>query len=175
MIRKIQVIALVLIVTALGLSRFQYHKAVAQLEAANEKIITIENSLNETEDKLIECQNELEKTNAIIGDLKSDEYELVYMGEYKISYYCDERYSHICGGSGKTASGKPTNVGITAAGDWSVLPKGSIIYIENIGWREIQDKGGAVNGKHIDVLVGLHQEANRLGKDQEDVWLLVKK
>ena len=175
MVKKRQAIALVLIVTALGLSRFQYHKAVAQLEAANDKIIIIENSLNEAEDKLIECQNELEKTNAIIGDLKSDEYELVYMGEYKISYYCDERYSHICGGSGRTASGKPTEVGVTAAADWSVLPKGTKVYIENIGWREVQDKGGAVNGKHIDVLVNTHIEALKLGKDQEGVWVLVKK
>lgn len=172
MIKKTYVIALLLIVTALGLSRFQYNEAVAQIDEIN---TIMKSSLDKAQNELLECQNELEKANDMIEDLKNDEYELVYMGEYKISYYCDERRSHICGGSGKTASGKPTEVGVTAAADWSVLPKGTQVYIENIGWREIQDRGSAVKGKHIDVLVELHDEANKLGRDQEGVWLLIKK
>lgn len=110
-----------------------------------------------------------------INDLKNDEYELIYVGDFKITYYCDERYPHICGGNGVTASGKPTEVGVTAAVDWSVLPKGSKIYIQNVGWREVQDVGGAVNGKHVDVLVHNHQEALNLGTSTEGVWLLVEK
>ena len=96
------------------------------------------------------------------------------MGDFKITYYCDERYSHICGGNGVTASGKATEVGVTAAADWSVLPKGSKVYIQNVGWKEIQDVGGAVNGKHIDVLVNQHQKALDIGTHYEGVWLLVK-
>lgn len=110
-----------------------------------------------------------------VYDLKNEEYELVYMGDFKITYYCDERYSHICGGSGITASGKATEIGVTAAADWSVLPKGSIVYIESIGFREIQDVGGGVNGHHIDVLVETHQDAIDLGTHNEGVWLLIKK
>lgn len=110
-----------------------------------------------------------------VYDLKNEEYELVYMGDFKITYYCDERYSHICGGSGITASGKATEIGVTAAADWSVLPKGSIVYIESIGFREIQDVGGGVNGNHIDVLVRSHTEALSLGTHSEGVWVLLKK
>lgn len=129
----------------------------------------------ELSEVLEKVNKNLEEANTIIADLKNKEYELVYMGDFKITYYCDERYQHVCGGNGVTASGKPTEVGVTAAADWGVLPKGSMIYIENIGFREIQDRGGTVNDKHIDVLVQEHQEALRLGKRYEGVWLLIKK
>ena len=106
----------------------------------------------------------------------STEYELVYMGDFKITYYCDEEYKHICGyGDHMTASGKSTEIGWTAAADWDVLPNGSVVYIEGIGFREISDVGGAVNGKHIDVLVEEHNEALDFGTDHEGVWLLIKK
>ena len=139
-----------------------------ELNMANQAFSDMEKDFNVV-------NQELEKANKIISDLKSDDYEFMYVGEYKISYYCNERRSHICGGSGITASGKPTEVGMTVAADWSVLPKGTKVYIENIGWREVQDKGGAVNGNHIDVLVHTHEEALKLGKDKEGVWVLVKK
>lgn len=147
------------------------------------------NELNKVKDQFNQYKintriinDELNLKNAQLGDaiitinnLKNDEYELIYVGDFKITYYCDERYEHICGGNGVTASGEPTDVGVTAAADWSILPKGSKIYIQNIGWREIQDIGGGVNGKHIDVLVRNHQEALNLGTSTEGVWLLVEK
>ena len=151
------------------------------LSYESELAVTIENWLCEKEEKEAlqneydNIQEELLSATKTITDLKNEEYELVYIGDFKITYYCDSRYKHICGGSGVTASGKATEVGITAAADWSVLPKGSIIYIEEIGFREIQDVGGGVNGNHIDVLVKEHQEALSLGIDHEGVWVLVKK
>lgn len=112
---------------------------------------------------------------ATVANLKSEEYEIIYMGEFKITYYCDELGSHVCGGNGVTASGEQTVVGITAAADWSILPQGSKVYIESVGFREIQDVGGGVNGNHIDVLVETHQDAIDLGTHDESVWLLIKK
>lgn len=164
-------------------------KTVSDLSATRSDFAKITDELANTE---VELQTEIEKSkglstslgnmskeletaNTTIADLKSDEYELVYMGDFTITYYCDQRYSHICGGNGVTASGKPTEVGVTAAADWGVLPNGSTIYIEGIGFREIQDVGGAVNGKHVDVLVATHSEALSIGTGYEGVWLLVKK
>lgn len=126
--------------------------------------------------KLNRATKELAAANETILDLKSTEYEFVYMGDFKITYYCDSSYEHICGyGDYLTASGKETEVGWTAAADWDVLPNGSLVYIDGVGFREITDVGGAVNGKHIDVLVQEHSEALDLGIAQEDVWLLIKK
>lgn len=139
-----------------------------QLAECQENLIIEQNNNKELQDKLLVATYDLDT-------LKSDEYELVNLGEFKITYYCDQRYDHICGGNGITKSGKPTEVGVTAAADWSVLPKGSIVYIEGIGFREIQDVGGAVKSNHIDVLVRDHSEALKLGVDTESVWILVKK
>ena len=173
--------------------RFEADKAIASLAADNEiaqnQIASYESELEENCRQLTECQedlieeqnynkqlqNELLITTSDLSTLKSDEHELVYLGDFKITYYCDQRYDHICGGNGKTKSGKHTEVGVTAAADWSVLPKGSIVYIEEIGFREIQDVGGAVKSNHIDVLVHDHSEALRLGVDIEGVWILVRK
>ena len=141
-----------------------------------------ENFQNET-NKSIELSNELEQlnkdltnTNIIIEDLKSDEYELVYMGEFRYTYYCNERYSHICGaGIGLTASGKPTEVGWTVAADTSVLPMGSIIYVEGVGFREVMDVGGGVNGNHIDILMNTHDECWEQTLVNGGIWMLIKK
>ena len=145
------------------------------LNSTKKKLLAETNRANELNKSLSDANTMLEEANVTISELKSNEYKLVYMGDFKITYYCDERYSHICGGNGVTASGKKTNVGVTAAADWSVLPKGSQVYNEGNGWREIQDVGGGVDGKHIDVLVKTHKEALNLGTDQEGVWLLIKK
>lgn len=118
---------------------------------------------------------DLAEAEETIYNLKNEEYEFVYMGDFKITYYCNELYEHICGGSGVTASGKETVVGVTAAADWSVLPKGSKIYIEGIGFREVQDVGGGVKGNHIDVLVETHDDAISRGVNVDGVWVLIKK
>ena len=162
----------------------------AKLTAANNLMQYMQEELDLTTDKLRSERTKsdelsaylehttslLERANKIVTDLKNTEYELVYMGDFKITYYCDEEYEHICGyGDHMTASGKSTEIGWTAAADWNVIPNGSMIYISNVGFREVTDVGGAVNGKHIDVLVQDHDEALELGTNMEDVWILVKK
>ena len=173
--------------------KFSYDETIADLQSNNElaynQISDYKSELSENYKQLTECQEDLIKeqninkqlqdelliTTSDLSTLKSDEHELVYLGDFKITYYCDARYPHTCGGSGVTKSGKPTEVGVTAAADWSVLPKGSIVYIEGIGFREIQDVGGGVKNNHIDVLVQNHSEALSLGVNTKDVWILVKK
>lgn len=140
-----------------------------------EKSKKLNESLQLTQEELNIVNTELESANATIEDLKSEEYEFVYMGDFRYTYYCDERYEHICGyGVGLTASGKPTEVGWTVAADTSVLPMGSIIYVEGIGFREVMDRGGAVDGKHIDILMSTHNECFQQSIVNGGVWVLVK-
>ena len=147
-----------------------------ELNAYKNDFVFARDSLIAEQDKNILLLEELNKAKDTVNTLKSEEYELVYIGDFKITYYCDSSYEHICGyGKHITASGKKTEVGWTAASDWGVLPNGTIVYISGIGFREIMDVGGAVNGNHIDVLVQEHQEALNLGTSYNDVWILIKK
>lgn len=126
--------------------------------------------------KINEMETDLEEANKIISDFKSDEYELIYIGDYKLTHYCSEIYSHICGtGSGLTATGTQVIPGRTIAVDPKVIPYGSEVYIEGYGWRVAEDCGGAVNGKHIDIAVNSHSQALSMGTTTGGVWLLVKR
>lgn len=174
----ILIIVCVIVVFGLGSllsGSIVYHNVNQDLQDVEWELVETKKNLSKIVLDYVELEQKFNDVNQTLEDLKSDEYELVYMGDFKITYYCDSRHNHVCGGTGITASGKRTDVGTTIAADWSVLPKGSSVYIENIGWREVQDKGGGVNGKHIDVLVTTHSEAVDAGVDNEGVWLLVKK
>ena len=152
-----------------------YHDMNQKLADIEWDIINTKKEIKQANDDYALLEQEFIAASNTIEVLQNDQYELVYMGDYKISYYCNELWNHVCGGTGVTASGKKAEVGVTAAADWSVLPKGSMVYISDLGFREIQDKGGSVKGNHIDVLVDLHSTAQLLGVHDEGVWLLVKK
>ena len=50
-----------------------------------------------------------------------------------------------------TASGVKAREGITIAADWDVMPEGTIVEIEGIGYRIVQDTGSAIKGHRIDL------------------------
>ena len=126
------------------------------------------------------AQREAERAAAVLMDqleqralLPEGMAEPVALGEYMCTAYCAEEYPHICGGNGITASGTLPVPGITAAADWDELPAGSVIYIEGIGIRVIEDTGGAINGRSLDVLVETHDKAvSWAGYGSHRVWLL---
>jgi 3D (Asp-Asp-Asp) domain-containing protein len=121
-------------------------------------------------------RKKLKTANQTINDLKDSEYELIYMGNFKITHYCTERRAHICGGGqGITATGTTVTAGRTIAVDPSVIPYGTQVYIEGYGFRTAEDCGSAVGGKHLDIAVSSHSEAMSLGTVDKSVWMLVKK
>lgn len=179
-------------------------QAQNEVKAAQDEIVTIQSELyvtqedlqlefkrslglstllDETTQKLNNAQQVIDTTNEeldaakmTIADLKSEEYELVYIGDFKYTYYCNEARSHICGyGLGITASGESTEVDWTVAVDPDVIPLGSIIYVENLGFRKAQDTGGAVKGNHIDILLETHSECFDQTITSGGIWILVKK
>lgn len=77
-----------------------------------------------------------------------------YLGRYKITGY--DICAQCCGKSdGITASGTQATVGRTCAAGRD-LPFGTVLYIDGIGYRTVEDRGGGVNGNHIDVLCEDH-------------------
>ena len=79
-----------------------------------------------------------------------------YLGTYYITGY-DICYS-CCGKiDGITASGAKATVGRTIAAP-SNLPFGTKLYIEGIGERVVEDRGGSISGQRLDLLCNNHSE-----------------
>ena len=146
------------------------------LSTTNDKLrVAIAKAL-ELNEELTLVGQELDKANMTVADLKSDEYELVYMGDFTLTHYCVAKYEHICGtGDGITATGTVATAGRTVAVDPSVIPYGTQMYVEGYGWRTAEDCGGAVNGNQIDIAVDTHEEAINMGTTSGGVWMLIKK
>ncbi len=92
-----------------------------------------------------------------------------------ITYYCAERYAHICGtGDGITATGAKVMPGVTCAVDPSVIPFGSVVMVDcgdGVLHEYIaQDSGSWVNEDHIDICVETHSEALELGTRTATVY-----
>lgn len=104
----------------------------------------------------------------------------VSLGEYKLTSYCacekccgywatirplDENGEPIV----YTASGAIARQGVTVAADINVLPFGTVIMI---GGEEftVQDVGGAVDGKHIDIYFDNHAAAVAFGVRYETIY-----
>jgi len=67
-------------------------------------------------------------------------------------------------GYGVTASGTTVEEGRTIAVDTSVIPMGWWVYIEGVGLRRAEDKGGAIKGKKIDVYFDSVDVATKFGR-----------
>lgn len=146
-----------------------------QLETEVGKSTSLSQALENVNTELVNTQDALNVANTVIQDLKSQEYKLVYLGDFKLTHYCCEEYEHICGtGSGITATGTKVTEGRTIAVDPSVIPYGTKVYIEGYGWRTAEDCGGGVKNKQIDIAVSTHDKAWDMGTRSGGVWILVK-
>lgn len=146
-----------------------------KLQAEIEKCTGLNEELSCANESLNATKNDLEIANTTIADLKGEGYKLVYLGDFKITHYCNESYKHICGnGDGLTATGTNVTVGRTIAVDPKIIPYGTKVYIEGYGFRVAEDCGGGVKKNHIDVAVNTHSDAMSMGVKNRGVWILVK-
>ena len=103
------------------------------------------------------------------------------MGQFSLSGFCA---CNKCGtGTGLTASGKPVRENHTIAADWKVLPKGTVIILENANGKDgtnydgvyvVEDKGGGVKNNHIDIYRPTHDLAKLVthyGRAYGDVYI----
>ena len=91
-----------------------------------------------------------------------------------ITFYCAERYPHICGtGDGIAADGTPVLPWATCAVDPSIIPLGSTVMLDlgdGYGLRTLVANDTGVKGDHIDICVSTHAEALRLGIQTSTVY-----
>lgn len=97
------------------------------------------------------------------------------LGTFTITYYCTEKYPHICNGGPpyKTATGTVPTPGRTIAVDKNVIPLGTHVIINGHEYIA-EDTGGAINGNRIDIAVASHGEALQLGTKTYKVYAATK-
>jgi 3D (Asp-Asp-Asp) domain-containing protein len=79
--------------------------------------------------------------------------------------------------------GRPKTVGVTASGtraargtvaaDTSVLPFGAIVYVPGYGYGRVEDRGGKIKGRCLDLWYPSHAEAQAWGRKRMNVrvWM----
>lgn len=108
------------------------------------------------------------RTDAIVVE-ETEEPELVSLGTFTVYAYCP--CSACCGqwSGGPTASGVMPEEGRTVAADWDVLPVGTEIYIDGVGWRTVEDTGSGITGNSLDLYMDSHQAALEWGVREIEV------
>lgn len=116
-------------------------------------------------------------TNALLAldkqDLQDQVPVLTSLGTYKITAYC--ACQKCCGKSpddpryGITATGTRATQGRTIAADPKVLPYGTVVVINGHEYV-VEDCGGAIDGKEIDMYFDSHQEAREWGNQYWEVF-----
>lgn len=161
---KSMVLTIVVLVMGLAVVLSMLAAKTSELESVNQVL----ESTKENADKRMRYLKDL-YNNAY------DSFDLHYVGEYKLTAYCTEKYEHICGeGHGLTSSGQPVQAGISAAvADTDKFPYGTILYIEGVGIRVVQDTGGGLEDDQIDLAMGTHEDALHWGvQEGRKVYIL---
>ena len=139
--------------------------------SAQERIIkTLQADAIGYEIRITNLVQEVERMKNVVDVMESD--KAISRGTERtvkmlITAYCD---CEICCGKtdGITASGAKAVEGITLAAD-KRYPFGTQMYIDGFGWRTVQDRGGAIQGNHVDLYFDSHGDALEFGTKQMDV------
>jgi 3D (Asp-Asp-Asp) domain-containing protein len=175
--RNLLMSMLIVCLVALVISGLSEKKAYAEVEKLKTEVLLLETDNN----NLGRWNAILEVDNDIMGR-RMNQYEEIlpymffYEGEFEITYYTSgpestgKTSSHPA--YGVTASGASVKEGQTVAADWDVLPPGTKVFIEGVGIRTVEDKGGLIKGNCIDVYVEDVEVARELGRHKATVYVL---
>ena len=113
---------------------------------------------------------ERKEDSSVIYENKDNINNSSYKGKFKITTYCP--CSECNGGWNCTALGTELTPGRTIAVDPSIIPLGSKVYIDGIGYRIAEDTGGRIKGNIIDLCIGSHEEAQYITYYDKDVYVV---
>ena len=113
----------------------------------------------------------VEKLDALAADTQITQ-NFKNLGSFRLSFYCT--CEKCCGAyaTGLTKSGTTVTEGRTIAVDPKVIPLGSRVYIDGYGVFIAEDIGSAIKENKIDIAVGNHEQALKLGIDEATVYLV---
>ncbi|MGL5439484.1 MAG: 3D domain-containing protein [Filifactoraceae bacterium] len=123
-----------------------------EIEKANEEIEIYQTSMETLESLSKPVSEKTNSTEKTTGNSK----EMTYVGNFKLTGYCPCQ-SCSEGWGTQTSSGRKATAGVTVAAS-KQFPIGTKLYIEGVGYRTVDDRGGAIKGNKIDVFVNSHSE-----------------
>lgn len=131
-----------------------------RLEEAEIRIERLEKKNEELTQKLEEVRQKLEKWGIEVFEVTA------------YAPLCLSAIEGMCfsGDPSITASGETVIPGITAAAGRDI-PFGTVIYIENIGQRTVQDRGSMITNYHLDIAVKTKKEALVFGRQELRVFI----
>lgn len=157
----------------------EMEKEVKTYKERNEKLMI---ELNKTKEELKKAKQTASVSRGTSVSSRSNINTAVGTGT-PVGTFNATYYGMDCNGcSGRTASGFNTK-GRThynglriLAGDTSILPLGTIVYVEGsaIGSFKgiVLDRGGAIKGHKLDILVGSEAESSKLGRQNVKVSVI---
>lgn len=167
-------LSLALSSTALGLAIFNGTVLNARVQQLTQERDIYASRFQNWSDRALRDEETISALQDRLDSLADGKVYLEEAGTYMCTAYCTEQYPHICGeGQGITASGQPIQADVTVAADQTLLPYGTVLYIEGVGIRVVQDKGAGVQGYHLDVAVDTHENAlTWSGYGEHRVWII---
>ena len=94
------------------------------------------------------------------------------LGKFDLTFYTPVELGAKKAEELRTATGTIPKEGRTIAVDNKLIPRGSIVYIENFGYYIAEDTGSAIKGKRIDIYLDDYEEAKQLGRQSENVYII---
>ena len=93
------------------------------------------------------------------------------LGRFTLSWYSPKELgkpSHKL----RTSTGTQPVEGRTIAVDPTIIPYGSIVYIQGYGYYIAEDSGGAIKQNRIDIYTNSYEYAIQQGRKVANVWIL---
>jgi 3D (Asp-Asp-Asp) domain-containing protein len=95
------------------------------------------------------------------------------LGRFELTWYSPKELGKPANKL-RTSTGTMPKEGRTIAVDPSIIPYGSIVYIQGYGYFIAEDCGGAIKQNRIDIYTNSHEDAIQQGKKVAQVWVLGK-
>ena len=136
----------------------------SELEIKSEEITFLESRVSLLQAQMAELEEEL----SVVWNASSEEIPEWEIDIFELTGYApfDDPVG-LCsdGNPESTATGTRPTEGRTIAVDPKVIPLGSRVWIEGLGWRIAEDTGGAIRGNKIDVMYASRGDALRNNRE----------
>lgn len=137
---------------------------IEELKIEQQTVNYLLDLVEEYQNLLLKSQNEIDRLKDILDSIGIDVFEITAYAPLDPNAVDGWDYE---GNPNVTANGSKTTIGHTIAADTSILPFGTKVWVEGFGWREVQDRGGLIKGKKIDVAVSSLDEAYKFGRQEK--------